>query len=138
MKKYKIDYGTKFKYFVSNFLAFLTNWGIWVFASYLTFILKTTLTNILDYDIARKVINIIFVVLLIVYTIIFILSFAIPKRVILTSSQICIRKNCINLTYINRGFNERILYRHIVSCRLYNGIYDKDIDKLNRRGKDYM
>lgn len=138
MKVFKFDYGNSLKFLASNLFAFLSNTAIWLLGSFAAFSLKISLTNVFnDSELSRKIFNIILFVLLSIFTILYILSFTIPKRVFLNSDHIYIRKNWINWIFIKRGINEKVLYQHIVSCRQYNGIYDNDVGPFYRRGKDY-
>lgn len=118
---YKFDYGNAFKFFLSYLIQFLVNLQICIFI-YLGYFM---LLGIITHNISNSGLRMFFAAILTMLSAITIAFFMVisvlPKRAILTTAGIKVRRNSIPTFDLVRGFNDYIAYSTIVSCDIYIG-----------------
>lgn len=155
MKKvYKISYGNFFNYIFSQILLCINN----IFTFFIAVIpiiwlygeMESVFSN--DNIVFRIIATLMVSSIIILSIVLFVFSF-IPKKVVVDSDFVTIKRYMLNFSYLFRGFNDKIYIKDIVDCRIYEGeryrlyrsgpytvfFFDwNDLVELKTRNKTYL
>lgn len=120
--KYKFSYGSIFKYLLNQYIIMSMNFFISLCFVYVDYHLYNLLAEKFNKQATPLlIIQITCFVLTSLFFAYMVVTFVIPKRVILTDSSIYIRRWFWNLSYFSRGFNDKILLNDVIECKKYDG-----------------
>lgn len=121
-RKYKFSYGNFFNFLLSQYI--IMNYHLFTIFCFifLDFSLYHIVSQVFDNQTPLStIIKILFFSLIIFCLIYFIVIFFIPKKVILSSNFIYVKRYFLNYSYLFRGFNDEIFLNDIIECKKYNG-----------------
>lgn len=117
---YKFSYGRKLNYLIYGFILFVKNMAMMLLYCAVIFYLCGIATyysgNNQD---LTKLISTVYVISIVYICVLFLLTIFLPKRVIIKQNVIRIKRYTLNLFYLTRGFNDRIVIKDIVECKKY-------------------
>lgn len=135
IKKYKFDYGSRYKCILSTAFSFFINTIAMFTILILLLFLYLNIENYITDEMIHSFIDYVYIALSISVIICFNFQNFSKKRIILYNDYIFIKKRTIlgSLFYLPQGiFNEKILYRDIIYC----DYCDEKISAFNRK-KDF-
>ena len=120
--KYKFSYGNFFNFILSQYI--IMNYHL--FTVFCFIFLDFSLYNIVSRVFGNQVffleiIKILFFSLALFCLIYFAVIFFVPKKVILFSDFIYIKRYFLNYSYLFRGFNDKIYLYDVIECKKYDG-----------------
>lgn len=123
MKKiYKFSYGNFLNFLFSQIMYFIFNASAFLIVAVpIGYIYGELEYQLGENSILFKIITILMMSILVLYTLMLCIYFFLPKRVILKSDIIKIKRYMWNLGYIFRGFNDKLLIKNIVDCKMHDG-----------------
>lgn len=120
--KYKFSYGNFINYILNQFIIICYHYFAFLALLYLDFVIFGELEDLFsEQDFMYIIIKVISVSLVIIWLIYLIIIQFIPKKAIITSNFIKIKRYFLNFGYFLRGFNDEIYIKDIIECKKYNG-----------------
>ena len=120
---YKFNYGNLFKFLLSqyiiicyHFFAFLCLFAIVFFG------IERSFGNLFkDNELISTIINALSASLIVLWLVYLTIILFIPKKAIIETNFLKIRRYFLNFSYLTRGFNAEIFIKDIIVCKLYDG-----------------
>ena len=120
---YKFNYGNLFKFLLSqyiiicyHFFAFLCLFAIVFFG------IERSFGNLFkDNELISTIINALSASLIVLWLVYLTIILFIPKKAIIETNFLKIRRYFLNFSYLTRGFNDEIFIKDIVECKKYDG-----------------
>lgn len=121
--EYKFSYGNIFKYILNQYI--IISCHLFFYLLLLYFVIFVIIGS-LEYffkqqEFISTIVNIISVSLVVLCSLYFITILFLPRKAIIYSNCIEIKRHFLNISYLNRGFNDEILIRDIIECKQYEG-----------------
>ena len=117
---YKFSYGRKLNYLIYGFILFVKNMAMMLLYCAVIFYLCGIATYYSgNNQELTKLISAVYVISIVNICVLFLLTIFLPKRVIIKQNVIRIKRYTLNLFYLTRGFNDRIVIKDIVECKKY-------------------
>lgn len=117
---YKFSYGSNLNFLIYSFILLFKN----VLMLLLDFAAEFYLYGLAVYYSENnlelvKLIAVLFYISIVYSCVLFLLTLFLSKRVIIKQNVIKIKRYTLNLFYLTRGFNDRIVIKDIVECKKY-------------------
>lgn len=121
-QSYKMSYGSKFNCFIHNLILILKNLLMLFLLLSVEFYLFSITGRYIENNLKLvKFVTAVFYIAVICDFILFFLTIFLPKRVIVKKDIIKIKRYSLNLFFIARGFNDKIVIKDICKCEIYHG-----------------
>lgn len=120
--KYKFSYGSISNYLLSQYIIMSINFFISLWFIVLNYRLYNLFTGMFnEMPTLLLVTKKCFFVLGLLFFICLVVTFVIPKRVILTDDFIYVKRHFWNLALFFRGVNDKISLNNVIECKKYDG-----------------
>lgn len=121
--EYKFSYGNIFKYILNQYIIISCHLFFYLL---LLYFLIFVIIGSFEYFFKQQenistIVNALSISLIILCSLYFIIILFLPRKAIIYSNFIEIKRHFLNISYLNRGFNDEILIRNIIECKKYEG-----------------
>lgn len=115
--KYNFSYGNILNYVGTQFIIICYHLAILLYSAGLIF----WAFGHLQEGFVSIILKVLSVIQFVVFCLYFLVTFFIPKKVILTNHFIKVRRYFLNVSFAFRGFNDEIFIKNVVECKKYDG-----------------
>lgn len=120
--EYRFSYGSIFKFIFSQVILCIYNFFAFLIVAIPVALLYGEIESIFRENyVLMKIITILMTIFILIFALILCVFFFLPKKAVINSSFVTIKRYMLNFGYVLRGFNDEIFIKEIAECKKYVG-----------------